>query len=133
MRYFVDTSVWINYFRGNETEKTKALAHLIESGQPIYSLPVVVQEIMQGFRSDKDIPKEIVNLEALNFLSFDYQDAVEAARLYRLLRKSGITPTTIDLQIAAVCIKHKLHLLTEDSDFSAMGKKIQLSVVPSSE
>lgn len=128
MKTFVDTNVWINYLGGYDTEKTKRLSDLIESGQPIYALPVIIQEVLQGFKHDKDVAAHIDKLEALNFLQFEFQDAVEAANLYRALRKQGITPTTIDLQIAAICIRHGLQLLTEDSDFSAIAGKFNFSL-----
>ena len=129
MKIFVDTNVWINYLAGRNTEKTKLLSELIESGQPIYTLPVIIQEILQGFKHDKDISANIELLDALNFLSFGFEDAVEAAKLYRTLRKYGITSTTIDLQIVAICLRDKLQLLTEDRDFLAIAEKFKLALL----
>lgn len=129
MKVFSDTSVWIDFLRGGETAKTKHLLELIESGQPVYSLPVIIQEILQGFKHEKDATSHLEKLEALNFLPFEFEDAVEAARLYRHLRKSGITPTTIDIQIVAVCLRHGFHLLTEDKDFEVISKKLGLALV----
>ena len=129
VKIFVDTNVWINYLSGRSTQKTERLAELIASGQPIYALPVIIQEILQGFRHDRDISAHIELLEALSFLSFGFEDAVEAAKIYRALRKSGITPTTIDLQIVAICLRHELHLLSEDKDFLAIAEKSNLVVI----
>jgi predicted nucleic acid-binding protein len=128
VKIFVDTNVWINYLGGYDTEKTRRLSDLVESGQPIYALPVIIQEVLQGFKHDKDVSAHIDKLEALNFLQFEFQDAVEAAGLYRALRKQGITPTTIDLQIAAICIRHGLRLLTEDTDFTAIAEKFNFAL-----
>ena len=129
MKVFVDTSVWINYLNGSDTKKSATLAELIKSGQPIYSLPVVIQEIFQGFKHDKDIEACLDHLGALVFLKFEFLDAVEAARMYRILRKRGITAATIDLQIASVCQRQGLHLLTNDRDFLAMSKILGLALV----
>lgn len=128
MKIFVDTSVWINYFSGRNTDKTKQLSEVIESGQSIYSLAVIIQEVLQGFKHDKDISAHVDKLEALSFLPFEFQDAVEAAKLYRSLRKQGITCSTIDLQIAAICIRHEFQLLTEDGDFSAIAQKFNFAL-----
>ncbi|MEW6056584.1 MAG: PIN domain nuclease [Bdellovibrionota bacterium] len=128
MKVFVDTNVWINYLGGRNTNKTKRLSELVESGQPIYSLAVIIQEVLQGFKHDRDISAHVDKLEALNFLPFEFQDAIEAAKLYRSLRKQGIASTTIDLQIAAICIRHELQLLTEDKDFSMIAEKFNFSL-----
>ncbi len=128
MKVFVDTNIWINYFGGRNTEKTAQLSELIESGQPIYTVPVIIQEVLQGFKNDRDVSAHVDKLEALSIIQFEFQDAVEAAKLYRSLRKRGITSTTIDLQIAAICIRHELCLLTEDKDFSAIAEKFNFAL-----
>jgi predicted nucleic acid-binding protein len=126
---FVDTSVWIDYFSGHHSRTTRLLLEYINSGQSIYSLPVIVQEILQGLRDENHIVDYIAKMEGLDFLSFDFQDSLEAARMYRTLRKQGVTPSTIDIQIARVCVRDKLQLLTEDRDFIKIAKKFEITLI----
>jgi hypothetical protein len=55
---------------------------------------------------------------------------VNAAELYRTLRKRGITiRKTIDCLIASVAIEHDIPLLHNDDDFDPMEKFCGLKVV----
>ena len=50
----VDTSVWIDYFNGTRSRETDLLDHYIRTDYPVYICPLILQEILQGFREDKD-------------------------------------------------------------------------------
>jgi len=80
VKVFVDTSVWIDYLSGQTTERVKLLSELISSGQPIYSLPVIVQEILQGYKHEKDTVVHADQFEGLTFLPFEYKDAVRSSQ-----------------------------------------------------
>ncbi len=49
----VDTSVWVNFFNGNPTPASLYLKTVI-SQTPLATCPVIVQEILQGAKSDGD-------------------------------------------------------------------------------
>ena len=49
----VDTSVWINFFKENETTSSLFLKNNL-SNIIIATCPVIVQEVLQGIVTDKD-------------------------------------------------------------------------------
>lgn len=118
MRVFVDTSAWLDFIRvGAQSDVGHALSDLLQKGDLIHSLPIIVQEVLQGFKSEERADEYADLFEGLTQLPFGPDEAREAAALYRSLRRKGITVQTADAQIAATCIRHKLKLLTLDKDF----------------
>jgi len=114
----VDTSVWINFFKGKETSSSLFLKNNL-SNIIIATCPVIVQEVLQGVLSDKEF--NVVNsyFDTLTKLSDNpYELATEAARLYREIRKAGFTiRKPNDCLIAAYAIKDNVKLLQDDKDF----------------
>jgi predicted nucleic acid-binding protein len=101
----VDTSVWIDYFNGRNTWQTNMLDNLL-SDVPIIMGDLILTEILQGFRSDKDYESAKSYLSILPFHEIGgYQVAINSAQNYRTLRKKGITVRkTIDIIIGTFCI-----------------------------
>ena len=53
MNVFVDTSVWIDYFRGTINPKTDKLDELLTS-QPLIIGDLILAEILQGFQDERE-------------------------------------------------------------------------------
>ena len=114
----VDSVVWIDYFRGVQSNVTDRL-HALLFAQEAMIGDLMVVEILQGFATDREFD------EALHLLVIppriaiaDYDIAVIAARHCRTLRRLGITVRkTIDTLIAKRCIADRIPLLYSDRDF----------------
>ena len=61
----VDTSVWIDYFNGNENEYTDALDKALINGTVAIG-DLIFLEILQGFRNDKDYKRAKATLGMLD-------------------------------------------------------------------
>ena len=114
----VDSSVWIDYFNGNISPETDHLDGML-GVDAIAIGDLILTEVLQGFRQDKDyetargLLKELTVLELLG-----EEMAVKSADNFRKLRKKGITiRKTADVIIASFCIEHNLPLLFSDKDF----------------
>ena len=123
----VDSSVWIDYFNGISTWQTNLLDTYL-SNVPVITGDLVLTEVLQGFRSDKDYETAKNLLSALPFRQIGgYKVAVQSAQNYRHLRKAGVTVRkTIDLVIATFCILEGLILLHDDRDFDPMVSHFSL-------
>lgn len=123
----VDTSVWIDYFNGNPSWQTDLLEKYL-SGEPIVMGDLILTEILQGFRSDKDYKTAKSFLNALPFRQMGgYDVAIRSAQNYRKLRKAGITVRkTIDVIIATFCMLEGLTLLHDDRDFEPIAAHFPL-------
>jgi predicted nucleic acid-binding protein len=98
---------------------------------PVIVVPLVLTEVLQGFRTDHDFLRARDLLLGLPILTLDVDGHVAAARLYRRLRSRGITVRgTIDCVIAQTCIAAGVELLTTAQDFAAIARHAPLRLCP---
>ena len=122
-----DTSVWIDYINGNDTPEAEALDEKLENDLVAIG-DLILLEILQGFKNDKDynlVKKTLMVLEQREFLSTDL--AIKASENFRKLRKKGVTVRkTNDVIIASYCIENSIPLLFSDRDFEPFVKHLGL-------
>lgn len=115
----VDSSVWIDYFRGVASRETDKLDALL-SAEALVTGDLIVAEVLQGFsaKSDFNVARQIMTAR-LNVVSLvGTENAIQAARNYQMLRAQGVTiRKTIDTLIATYCIENGVSLLFSDRDF----------------
>jgi len=123
----VDSSVWIDYFRGTPTPEAEKLDALLGS-EPVMTGDLILVEVLQGFDSENDFnqaKKLLTSLESIDLAGRDI--AVKAAKNFRALRALGITVhKTIDTVIATRCIENGLALLFSDRDFDPFVQHLGL-------
>jgi predicted nucleic acid-binding protein len=114
----VDSSVWIDYFSGNECPEVVHLDAILGI-KPVVIGDNILTEVLQGFKGDKEYKKAKELLTALPLFQLSNKVlAIKSADNYRLLRKRGITVRkTIDTIIATYCIEQNIQLLFTDKDF----------------
>jgi|TARA_B110000116_G_C16726188_1_gene531509 predicted nucleic acid-binding protein len=114
-----DTSVWVDYFNGNDNPLTDELDKAIAQGIVAIG-DLIFLEILQGFKNDKDYELAKSTLGTLEqYEMFGHAQALKSAENYRALRKKGLTiRKTADVIIATFCIENKLPLLFSDRDFT---------------
>ncbi len=123
----VDSSVWIDYFRGTSIPEAEALDALLGT-EPIATGDLILTEVLQGFVSDRDFNQAKKLLTSLVIVDLAGQAiAIQAAKNFRLLRAHGITVRkTIDTVIATRCIESRLALLYSDRDFDPFVEHLGL-------
>jgi predicted nucleic acid-binding protein len=129
----VDTSIWIDFFGKRPGSGARRLDRVVESGQPFAITSVILQEVLQGARSQEQflqLEKYLVTQRFLHPLD-PVQSFVRAAELYARCRRSGVTPrSTIDCLIAQVAIEHEARLLHWDADFDRMAAVVpELAII----
>lgn len=123
----VDSSVWIDYFRGNTTAQVKKLDEFLGTEELALG-DLILAEVLQGFTSERDFNQARKLLLNLNIMVFGGPEiAIQAAKNFRLLRSLGITQRkTIDTIIATWCIQSDIPLLYSDRDFDPFVKHLGL-------
>ena len=123
----VDSSVWIDYFRGTPTAESEMLDSLL-GAEPIVTGDLILTEVLQGFVSDRDFNQARKLLTSLMVVDLAGRNiAIQAARNFRVLRALGITVRkTIDTVIATRCIESRLSLLYSDRDFDPFVEHLGL-------
>jgi predicted nucleic acid-binding protein len=126
----VDSSVWIDFFKGAVTLQTDKLDALLS--QELLAIgDLILTEVLQGFADERDFKTALEMLTALPVVELGGEGiAVQAARNFRALRKIGVTARkTIDTIIATRCIESGYELLHNDRDFDPFAKHLGLRVV----
>ncbi len=123
----VDSSVWIDYFRGIATRQAERLDLLLGT-EPIATGDLILTEVLQGFSNDRDFNqarKLMASLVTVNLVGRTV--AIKAAENFRALRLLGISVRkTIDTLIATHCIENRLYLLYSDKDFDPFVEHLGL-------
>jgi predicted nucleic acid-binding protein len=125
----VDSSVWIDFFRGRDTPQVDCLDALLPR-ERIAVGDLILVEVLQGFRSERDFTRARKALDAFELVDLGGPDiAVQAARNFRRLQALGITVRkTIDTVIATKCIEAGYALLHADRDFEPFSTHLGLRV-----
>ena len=126
----VDSSVWIDYFRGMATPQTDRLDALL-GAEPLAVGDLILVEVLQGFGADNDFNQARKLLTTLVQIDVGGQDiAIQAASNHRALKTLGVTPRkTIDTVIATRCIVSGYTLLHSDRDFEPFVTHLALRSV----
>jgi predicted nucleic acid-binding protein len=122
-----DTSAWIDYLRGIDAPHTNSLDDELQNNR-IITGDLIIAEILQGFRNEKDYLEARNIMEALEYRDFVGRDiALKATQNFRKLRTRGITVRkTIDVIIATFCIENNFPLIHNDRDFDPMEQYLGL-------
>jgi predicted nucleic acid-binding protein len=125
----VDSSVWIDYFRGIASAETDRLDQLL-GVEPLLIGDLILAEVLQGFGAEADFRKAKALLDSFATVALGGRAiCCQAARNFRRLRAKGITVRkTIDTIIATCCIERGYSLLHNDRDFDAFTKHLGLRV-----
>lgn len=123
----VDSSVWIDYFRGLSTPETDRLDALLK-GEPLATGDLILTEVLQGFGNSKDFDQAMKLLTSLVIVNLaDKELAIQAAKNFIRLRSLGVTVRkTIDTVIATRCIEDDYALLYSDRDFDPFVRHLGL-------
>ena len=114
----VDSSVWIDHFRGTLTAQTETLDRLL--GQELLAIgDLILTEVLEGFDNERDFSDARKILTSLTVVELGGQEiAIQAAKNFRALRTLGVTVRkTIDTVIATRCIESRYDLLPKRPGF----------------
>jgi len=123
----VDSSVWIDYFKGTITAQTEMLDRLLGQ-QPLAIGDLILTEVLEGFYNERDFNQARELLTSLTVVELGgLEIAIQAAKNFRALRRRGVTVRkTIDTVIATRCIEDGFDLLHNDRDFDPFVKYLGL-------
>ena len=126
-----DSSVWIDFLKGRRTAEANRLeALLADEASDLVLLDVVLMEVLRGIRDEGEYLLTYESLMPLVVETAGGKDvALIAVNVYRNLRKNGLTVrSSIDLLVAAWCIKNQCELIHNDRDFDAIARRHSLRV-----
>jgi predicted nucleic acid-binding protein len=119
----VDTSVWIDFFRGQQSAAATTLAQCLgDASVEVGMADLVLFEVMRGFRENRAMQDAQALLSALPQVEIGgAEHALQAAARYRQLRAKGRSVNSpIDVLLASFCMSHGHVLLHRDADFKSL-------------
>jgi predicted nucleic acid-binding protein len=116
----VDTSAWIEFFRGRDPWAS-AVDEALATNEAALCGPIEA-ELRRGFAGERERRKVLPLLEGCHVLVQPEALWSEAGDLGFALRRRGVTPKTVDLLIAVYALSHSASLLTLDKDFRVMQR-----------
>jgi len=131
----LDTSVLSRIFRRQrpgpaERELRAAFEALLSSDQPVGLPGIVLQEILSGLKSEKQLLELRGKLlAAFAIVPATVDDHVQAARLKNGCIARGMNVSSIDCLIAASAIAGGHALFSVDEDFEAIRRHSELELV----
>ena len=131
MKVLIDTSVWSLALRRRAPAdaSVEVLRRLIEAGRAAIVGPVR-QEILSGIR-DEDVfarlRDRLASFPDEPIVTADYE---QAAGLFNACRRRGLQGSNTDFLLCALSIRHRMPLLTTDTDFERYARVIPLSLYP---
>lgn len=127
----VDSSVWVDFYRGAATRGVAALEKLLGEREVVLG-DLILMEVLQGFRLVREARTAERLFSGLRCLDLGGERmARTAAANYRLLRSNGVTPrSSIDVLVATFCVEKGLELLADDRDFTLMSPHLGLQLHP---
>jgi predicted nucleic acid-binding protein len=117
-RVLVDTSVWIDFFRG-ATPAVNAMAWMTKTKRVVIC-GQIKQEVLQGSRDAKAFEKLEKQMSIWEYEAETPEDFSKAGRIFAGLRWKGITIPPRDCLIAALAWRLNLPLSASDPDFDSI-------------
>jgi tRNA(fMet)-specific endonuclease VapC len=122
MKILLDTSAYVGFKRGIDE-----IVDIVVRSESILISPVVLGELMFGFRNGTKLKKnmaeldEFLNHEAVHITHFGEITADRYSRIAMQLKKQGTPIPTNDIWIAAQTMEHGAELITSDGHFEKIG------------
>ena len=123
--YFVDTSIWIEYFRGTVSVLTDLVEDLIGENR-VFVNGIIIAELMIGAQTEKEKEFLSFSMDGLHFLELKRFAFIDAGGRGFLLKKKGISVPFSDLLIASQCIDNNLVLIDNDRRFDVIASHLPL-------
>jgi len=123
--YFIDTSVWIPYFRDSGVEYGDFIDALIDENR-VHINGIVLAELLTGARSPAEIGRLSLALAGLKFVPSEWGSFQSAGRNGFALKRQGISVPLSDIIIATDCIDHALVLVESDKHYAAIATHLPL-------
>lgn len=124
-KILIDTSVWIEYFRGKNSNLVKQCNYLMEEGLLVLCAPVKA-EILSGVTTENRFKRLKFLLDVFQCFDLPFDAWDKCAELRFKLARKGIQAELVDLLIAYTSLFNNLSLCTFDNDFRRIAKVIDI-------
>ncbi|NBQ05050.1 MAG: PIN domain nuclease [Actinobacteria bacterium] len=123
----IDTSAWIEYLRQTGSRANIEVRQTLNVDAEICD--VIRMEVLAGARDQQHLTQLEKLLARATTIKTEPVDYDNAAAIYRVCRKLGVTiRAQIDCLIAAIAIRTNTKIIHHDSDFEAIAQVTKLKI-----
>jgi predicted nucleic acid-binding protein len=122
----VDTSVWVDFFRGDKAARGR-LDALLRDGLAGVCGPTFA-EVVSGASSGPEMQRLALLLRALPWLELVEDAWSRVAEVRFTLARAGVAASLVDILIALTAFETGAVLLTRDRDFARIQRVVPLSL-----
>ena len=115
-KILIDTSVWIDFFRDQSLTFSQKVDDLLAKNE-IYVPKIVVAELIQGSKSDREVAVVKEFLNAFHIIDQNEDTWMRAGELSYLLKRKGKRVNLADCYIAMIAEEHGCQIFTLDEHF----------------
>jgi len=127
-KVLIDTSVWIEFFRKHEP--CHAVVTELIDGERVYCVGLVLAELMQGAKSEKELEVLASFPSVFDFLPETPELWSEAGRLAFTLRRRGTTIGLADCYLAVAAVTAGVRIATLDGHFDILREVTAFDLYP---
>lgn len=122
MNVIVDTSTWIDFFKGGLFPE---IENALQEGR-VYLTPLIASELISGVRTTSE-EKELLDwIQTLPLVETPLSHWINVGRLRNKCQKKGVNTSTPDAHIAQSALDIAGILYASDSIFSKLPESIKL-------
>ena len=126
-KVLIDTSVWIKYFKNGNDQFSERLDEVLTFSD-VYVPKVVIAELIQGAKSEKEISVIEEFIDAFNIIDQTDKTWVNAGRLSFSMKRKGITVNLVDCYIALLANENNCKLFSLDEHFKSIKKFLRFEL-----
>jgi len=127
-RILIDTSVWIEYFKNQDKQFAGKVDQLLTFSD-VCVPKVVIAELLQGAKSEKEILVIEEFVEAFNILDQSDDTWIKAGRLSFSMKRKGVTVNIVDCYIAAIASENSCKIFSLDEHFKSIRNFLKLELI----
>jgi predicted nucleic acid-binding protein len=123
----LDTSIWIDYFRGKDRKISMEVDSLLDSDR-VVTLELIEVELLRGALTEKEIKFLEDHFSHLSQLTVSPKFWHKVGRFSYQMARKGYLPHLVDAFIALAAIENKMALFSKDRDFREIAQRSDLQL-----
>jgi len=127
-KVLIDTSVWIDYFKNKNLSLSRRVDDILSTAD-VYVPRIVIAELIQGAKSDKEISVIEEFIGAFNIIDQQQDTWIRAGKLSNSLKKKGISVNLTDCYIALIASENYCRIFTLDEHFKNIKKILSIDLI----
>lgn len=127
-KILIDTSAWIEYFKDKSAGLSKRVDEIL-SKYEVYVPKVVIAELIQGSKSEREVSIIEDFVDAFNIIDQKEDTWIKAGRLSFNLKKKGKNVNLTDCYIAVIAQEYDCQILSLDFHFKDIQKSFNIRLV----